>query len=149
MALFQDELARARCPLSLYADQPLVGWWDSLRLEQIVTNLLSNAIKYGGEKAIEIRVGLSEEGMARLVVRDHGIGIAKEHQAQIFDRFERLVSGRHYGGFGLGLWIVRQIIEAHGGRIGVFSEPGAGSSFTVDLPLGGSPAQEAGQPPVG
>jgi PAS domain S-box-containing protein len=70
----------------------------------------------------------------RLAVRDHGIGIAPEHQARIFDRFERFVSARNYGGFGLGLWIVGQIVEAHGGRIRVASAPGEGSTFTVELP---------------
>jgi signal transduction histidine kinase len=67
-------------------------------------------------------------------VGDHGIGIAPEHQARIFDRFERAVSVRHYGGLGLGLWIVRQIVEGHGGSITVASTPGEGSLFTVELP---------------
>jgi signal transduction histidine kinase len=100
----------------------------------VVTNLLANAIKYGEGKPIEVR--LSREGdEAVLVVIDHGIGIAPDQQARIFDRFERAVSSRAFGGFGLGLWIAREIIEAHGGSIGVTSEPGRGSTFVVRLPL--------------
>jgi signal transduction histidine kinase len=72
--------------------------------------------------------------VALLEVRDHGIGIPPENQARIFGRFERAVPERHYGGFGLGLWIARQLIDAHGGSIVVESAPGQGSRFTVRLP---------------
>jgi signal transduction histidine kinase len=73
--------------------------------------------------------------VARIAVSDHGIGIPSEEQARIFEKFERAVSERHYGGFGLGLWVVRQIVEAHGGSIHVASEAGQGSTFIVELPL--------------
>ena len=73
--------------------------------------------------------------IARLAVRDRGIGIAPADQARIFERFERAASARHYGGLGLGLWIARQVVDAHGGRIRVDSAPGAGSTFTVELPI--------------
>jgi signal transduction histidine kinase len=98
-----------------------------------VGNLLSNAAKYGAGRPVEVTVS-SDSETSRLTVRDHGIGIDLEHQARIFDRFERAVSVRHYGGLGLGLWIVRQIVEAHGGSISVESSPGKGSAFTVELP---------------
>jgi signal transduction histidine kinase len=112
-------------------------------LEQITSNLLSNAIKYGPGKPVDVNVH-AVEGTARLTVRDYGIGIAHEAVARIFDRFERAVSPRHYGGLGLGLYIARQIVEAHRGSILVRSEPGAGSTFTVVLPL--DPGTQAPNP---
>ena len=107
---------------------------DVARIEQVLTNLLSNAVKYGRGRPIEVTLR-GEGGTAGLSVRDHGIGIAEADQGRIFDRFERAVSGRHYAGLGLGLWIVRQIVEAHGGTIRVQSAPGEGSTFVVELPL--------------
>ena len=68
-------------------------------------------------------------------MRDHGIGIDAEDQRRIFERFERAVSARHYGGLGLGLYIARQIVEAHGGTIDVASQPEQGAEFRVRLPL--------------
>ena len=73
---------------------------------------------------------------AVLSVRDRGIGISEADQLRIFQRFERAVSRRNYGGFGLGLWIVRQIVEAQGGTVRVESSPGGGSTFTVELDTG-------------
>jgi signal transduction histidine kinase len=112
----------------------VVGLWDRVRLESVIGNLVSNAVKFGEGKPIRISVS-SDDSMARIVVSDHGIGIRADEQARIFEKFERAVSERHYGGFGLGLWIVRQIVEAHGGRIRVASEAGQGSTFVVELPL--------------
>jgi signal transduction histidine kinase len=83
---------------------------------------------------VEVEVMEAPDGRAVLVVRDQGIGIAKADQKRIFERFERAVPSHQYGGFGLGLWIVRQFVEAHGGRIYVDSEAGVGSTFTVVLP---------------
>jgi signal transduction histidine kinase len=114
--------------------EKVIGSWDKLRLEQIVSNLLSNATKFGGGRPIRIAVEASA-GWVRLTVRDEGIGIAPEDQARIFERFERAVPTRHYGGFGLGLWIVRQIVEALGGIVEVESGKGNGSLFAVKLPL--------------
>ncbi len=131
---FQQELDWGHHTVKLEVGAPLVGRWDRLRLDQVVSNLLSNAMKYGGDrKLIEVRVdgGLTN---ASITVRDHGLGISAEDQERIFERFERLISVRHFGGFGLGLWIVRQIVEAHGGGVRVESVLGEGSSFTVDVP---------------
>ncbi|WP_437300387.1 PAS domain-containing sensor histidine kinase [Sorangium sp. So ce426] len=130
---FREQLTRAGCELRVKAGQPVAGWWDRTRVDQILSNLLSNAIKYGAGKPIDLVV---EEGAdaARILVRDQGIGIAPEQQARIFGRFERAVSERHYGGFGLGLWIVKQILDAFGGTIRVESAPDRGSTFTVELP---------------
>ena len=129
----REESSPAGCQLVVDVDGPCVGQWDRLRVEQVVSNLLSNAIKYGAGRPIEIAVG-GDDALARFTIRDHGIGIPPEHQARIFDRFERAVSDRHYGGLGLGLWIVRQIVDALGGSISVESESGKGSLFTVNLP---------------
>jgi PAS domain S-box-containing protein len=144
VAGFAEELASSRIAISVTCPERIVGRWDRLRVQQVVSNLLANAIKYGGsERGITVSATTTAT-MARLSVQDYGMGIAPEHQARIFERFERLVSARHYGGFGLGLWIVRQIAEAHGGTIQVRSTPGAGSTFTVELPrLSGAAATEA------
>jgi signal transduction histidine kinase len=134
---FEREAAGARSALSLRANEPLVGTWDRLRLAQIVTNLVSNAIRYGAGKPIEIT--LTAEGVqARLDVRDHGIGIAPEDHERIFRRFERATQRRMTGGFGIGLWIVRESVRAMGGSIELGSVPGEGSRFTVRLPRDGS-----------
>ncbi|HEX5753157.1 MAG TPA: GAF domain-containing protein [Archangium sp.] len=130
---FEPELARTGSRLTLEAPAPVPGSWDRLRLEQVVTNLLSNAVKYGQGKPIGLSVE-AREGRARLAVSDAGIGIAPEHLERVFGRFERAVSERHYGGFGLGLWISRQIIETMGGHISVSSQLGVGSTFRVELP---------------
>jgi signal transduction histidine kinase len=114
--------------------QELVGVWDRVRLESVVRNLVSNAVKFGEDKPIRISVS-GDRSVARVAVTDQGIGISPEQQARIFEKFERAVSERHYGGFGLGLWVVRQIVEAHGGSIRVASEAGKGSTFVVELPL--------------
>jgi PAS domain S-box-containing protein len=113
---------------------PVVGQWDPLRIEQIVMNLLTNALKYGQGKPIAIRFGLQESD-ATLQVEDQGIGIAPEDQERIFQRFERVASMRNYPGLGLGLYITRELVRAHGGRIQVESELGHGTRFTVFLPL--------------
>jgi PAS domain S-box-containing protein len=133
VARMSEEADRAGCRISVVAERPCIGSWDRLRIDQVLTNLLTNALKYGGAKPIELELSI-RGSQVRLSVRDHGIGIAPEHQRRIFERFERAASTRHYGGFGLGLWIVRQIVQASGGAIAVESTPGEGSVFIVDLP---------------
>jgi predicted ATPase/signal transduction histidine kinase len=130
---FTPELTSAQCSIVIDAELPVFGWWDRSQIEQVLTNLLSNAIKFGPGKQIEISVGRERE-IARLVVRDHGIGIDPAAQSRLFQRFGRAVSERHYGGLGLGLYICRRIIEAHDGSIRVLSQPGEGATFTVELP---------------
>ncbi|AKI99519.1 Sensory box histidine kinase [Archangium gephyra] len=132
---FEPELARTGSRLTLEAPAPVPGSWDRLRLEQVVTNLISNAVKYGQGKPIGLTVE-ARDGRAHLAVSDAGIGIAPEHLERVFGRFERAVSERHYGGFGLGLWISRHIIESMGGHISVSSQLGVGSTFRVELPPG-------------
>jgi signal transduction histidine kinase len=129
------DVQRSGSELTVESDGPVIGRWDPLRIDQVATNLLSNAIKFGEGRPIRVRVS-AEGNRARLVVKDAGIGIAPEEQARIFERFERAVATPHFGGFGLGLWIVRQIVEAMAGEIRVESAPGEGSTFTVELPRG-------------
>jgi len=128
------ELSRSGSSLSTQAPSTLVGTWDRSRLEQIVTNLLSNATKFGLGKPIDLRID-SDGRTARLTVQDRGIGIPTEAQQRIFAPFERAVSARHYGGLGLGLYIVRSVVDGLGGSIGLQSEPGTGTTLTVTLPL--------------
>ncbi|RKG99387.1 GAF domain-containing protein [Corallococcus carmarthensis] len=130
---FEQEYARSGTPLELTLAPEVRGQWDRLRLDQVFTNLFSNALKYGRGNPVHVALELEGE-RARLRVRDGGIGIAKEHLPRLFHRFERAVSERNYGGFGLGLWIARQIVEAMGGHIEVESVLGEGSTFLVELP---------------
>lgn len=122
--------------LVMDAGEPVSGVWDPQRLRQVVSNLISNALKYspaGGE--IRVRV-LREGDAALLVVEDEGIGIDAAEAARLFQPFERGTAVRHsIGGVGLGLYITRQIVDAHGGTISLDSTPGAGSRFTVRLPV--------------
>ena len=129
-----DHLGRSGPAIVVDLDGQAVGLWDRVRLESVIGNLVSNAVKFGEGKPISIAVSC-DGSTARVVVTDNGIGIAREEQARIFGKFERAVSERHYGGFGLGLWVARQIVEAHGGSIRVASEAGKGSTFVVELPL--------------
>ncbi len=135
----EGAVARSKCTIDLQVNGEAIGRWDRLRIQQIVTNLLENALKFGQGAPVEISV-TTDDGVALLAVRDHGIGIATSDKNRIFERFERAVPERHYGGFGLGLWIVRQIVEAMGGSVHVDSELGEGSTFIVRLPKeNGSP----------
>jgi len=138
---FAPELERDHITVHLSATASVVGRWDRSRLEQVATNLLANAIKFGLGKPIELTVRATPAG-AELEVLDHGIGIESDRQALIFERFQRAVSSRHFAGLGLGLFITRQIVEAHGGCLRLDSAPGAGSKFCVELPL--APRGEVG-----
>ncbi len=131
---FEEESAQAGSTVSLEAARPVVGIWDQLRIEQVVTNLLANAIKYGEGRPIEVRVARDGRN-AEISVHDQGLGVGAEDIGRIFDRFERAVPSQRYAGLGLGLYIVRQIVERHGGVISVTSDPSSGSTFTVSLPL--------------
>jgi signal transduction histidine kinase len=137
-----EELSRADCETLLESEHPVEGCWDRLRLEQVLMNLLSNACKYGRKRPIRVRVEVAQ-GMARLSVRDEGYGIAPEDRERIFQRFQRADATRHIQGLGLGLWICRQIAEAHGGTLRVESELGKGSTFILELPQC-NPVGEAG-----
>ena len=119
------------------AEGTVVGRWDRVRLEQVVTNLLSNAVRYspeGGEIVIEVR---AEGGMALLRVIDSGIGIPEAQREMLFTPFFRGSNAQRHvaGGLGLGLHIAREIVRRHGGTIAVDAREGGGTVFTVGLPV--------------
>jgi len=128
-----EEAARAGSTIQVSARPGVVGTWDRVRLDQVITNLLANAIKYGRGRPIYVEVEARGE-RAVLWVRDQGIGIAPEDQARIFEKFGRAVSENHFSGFGIGLWVVREVVEASGGVVHLESRPEAGSTFTIWLP---------------
>ncbi len=131
---FELQLKSEGCEVRFEAGPAVRGNWDRFRIEQVVTNLLTNAIKYAAAKPLELSVN-SDGKRARIRVRDRGMGIAAENLDRIFGRFERAVSANAISGLGLGLYISRQIVEAHSGTIHAESEPGKGSTFTVELPV--------------
>ncbi len=144
---FREQATQEGCELTLQLDAPVQGEWDPLRMEQVVTNLLSNALKYAAGTPVSVAV--REEGQnAVLTVSDRGPGIPRSEWPRIFERFERAASMRHYGGLGLGLYVSRQIVEAHGGTISVEAVEPHGARFIVTLPrasrMGAGPAPEAG-----
>lgn len=133
-AAHRDTAERRGSQLQVDARGPIVAAFSREELEKLVAHLLSNAIKYGGGAQIDIRAAV-DDGKARLIVTDHGIGLPPEDRARIFDPFERAAPSTNYGGLGLGLYISREIVEALGGTIEVESSPGGGAEFTVTLPL--------------
>jgi signal transduction histidine kinase len=140
---YQAEISRAGYPVALHIEPAVFGLWDPRRLEQVVLNLLSNAIKFGAGQPVEVTVE-GKDGMARLSVTDHGVGVEPELQTRIFDRFVRGVSAQHFGGLGLGLYVSREIVTAHGGSLAVKSQRGQGSTFTMTLPCAGPPSLRSG-----
>lgn len=110
------------------------GAFDVAALERIGANLVENALRFGAGEPIEIVVERTATG-ARIAVRDHGIGVPHAERARIFERFGRAVPSRNFGGFGLGLWLARRLVEAHGGTIEVEETPGGGATFVVVLPI--------------
>lgn len=113
--------------------QEVVGRWDRLRLEQVITNLMTNSIRYGEGKKIKIAVE-SDPHLVRFSITDQGIGIEARNADKIFHRFERAISSNEVSGLGLGLFISQQIILAHQGEIWVESIPGNGSTFIFEVP---------------
>ncbi|HVG59907.1 MAG TPA: ATP-binding protein [Hyalangium sp.] len=135
----EQEAARMGCRLVLDRLPSTPGRWDRVRMTQVVRHLLANAMKFGPGKPVEVMLECQPD-TAELLVRDHGIGIAPERMEGLFQRFERAVSARNYGGLGLGLYRVRRIVEAHGGVVTVDSVPGQGATFRVHLPRTGAAA---------
>ncbi len=140
---FSESAAAADCAITLRAESPVIGTWDKVRMEQVITNLLSNAAKYGAHSPVEVSVW-SEPRCAVMEVVDEGPGIPPDHLSRIFERFERAHSVRQFGGLGLGLYLARQIAEAHGGSISARNWAGRGACLTVRVPT--SPPVAAGRP---
>jgi signal transduction histidine kinase len=118
-------------------DKPVIVRADRVKLSRILANLISNAIKYTERGQVHCKVVCLEDGGAGIAVSDSGVGIPREHFDHIFDEFFQLKQntlGDRSKGSGLGLAICRRLVEAMGGRITVQSEPGKGSTFTVELP---------------
>jgi signal transduction histidine kinase len=145
VAASEEEARRLGTLLSVQLESPLPGNFDPERMGQVVHHLLSNALKFGQGRPVELSLRSQGNGVVLTVV-DHGIGIPPDDRARIFERFERAVSVRQYGGLGLGLWVARQVVEAHQGAIRVEDTPGGGATFHIHLPLDsrvGSPGTTA------
>jgi signal transduction histidine kinase len=142
--LFYGQSDRHRLHVELPAE-PLTVRGDRDRLAQVIGNLLSNAIKYSPDGGVVELVGEGDNGKVRVEVHDQGVGIPDDQQSQIFTRFFRgdaAASG--IGGTGLGLAVSREIVEAHGGRIGFTSAEQKGSTFWLELPAAAEHGKETG-----
>ena len=130
---FREQALVASSDVQVCVEGDAKGIWDAHHLEQVVSNLLSNALKYGAGLPIELAVrGLGES--VQLSVHDRGIGVATYDAERIFGRFERAAPVQNYGGLGLGLYIARHIVQAHGGTIRVLNPTDDGATFLVELP---------------
>jgi PAS domain S-box-containing protein len=120
--------------ISLDLTTGIQGTWDRTRIDQAVTNIMSNAIKYGRQRPITVNASIDgREAVVR--IKDQGVGMSHEVLERIFDRFERGAHGSRKDGLGLGLWITKKIVDAHGGSIVAESEPEKGTVFIMRLPL--------------
>lgn len=127
-----EEAKRKGSQISLGLGPAVIGAWDKMRIDQVLTNLLLNAVKYGNGSHIEVTL-TSQPAHVQIEVKDQGIGISAEDQERVFDRFERAAS-HNYGGLGLGLFITKRFVERHGGKIWLQSGLKKGSTFFVELP---------------
>jgi signal transduction histidine kinase len=132
LSLWQPQ-ARSRVRVTCQGD--VRGEWDARALTEVVTNLVGNGLKFGEDRPVDVTASSRSRGrMVRLEVKDQGIGIAPQDHRIIFERWQRAVPARSFGGMGLGLWIVRRLVAAHGGTVKVTSALGHGATFTVVLP---------------
>jgi signal transduction histidine kinase len=141
-----DVVAQGRisgASFTLELEEGLGGSWDRRLLARVLFHLFKNAVTFGGHRPITVAVHAEPGHAVRITVRDHGAGIAAEDLERIFDCFERAAPVEHFGGLGIGLYLARTIVRAHGGSIGVESEPGRGTTFTVELPLAATEVREA------
>jgi len=139
------QAAAAGANVVLVPHDPVEGFWDEFRIEQVVVNLLTNALRYGGGGAVEVSVQM-EGCNARISVRDHGKGIAPDFLERIFEPYERGAKSGEPKGLGLGLYISRQLALSHGGQLTVESTPGEGATFSLILPCTETAVQSAATP---
>ena len=133
MERFREIIDSSNCQVTVSGLEDIVVVWDKTRIEQVIINLLTNAIKYApGE--IKINFDFSG-GDVKFTIQDHGDGIPEEKLKSIFDRFERVGNNDSVSGLGLGLFIVKQIVDGHHGEVTVQSVPKEGTMFTVSLPI--------------
>jgi signal transduction histidine kinase len=130
---FAPELERGRIAVSADLEPGLAGQWDAERLDQVVTNLISNVTKYAPGAPLRVRT-TAVDGAALLEVRDSGPGISPALRGRLFEPYQRASNHEGMGGLGLGLYIVKEIVAAHGGEVGVESGEGQGTAFVVSLP---------------
>lgn len=133
----QERAARTGSVLSLETSAPVAGRYDRAQLRQLLGHLLDNAIKFGAGKPVLVNVAKDgDRALVRIV--DHGPGIAPEDRVRVLERFERAAPTEHFGGFGLGLWLARQIAVAHAGSIALSPTDGGGTTVTLTLPADAS-----------
>lgn len=131
---FSEKARKENVEIQLKTHNNLKGYFDKVKIEQVITNLISNALKYGEQKPI--LVALSKAGsIGRISVKDSGVGVPRDVQQKIFNLFERGISIGNNSGLGIGLFVSNQIVKAHRGKILLASRPGKGSVFTIELPL--------------
>lgn len=132
---YKDAIRLAGNHVSFVHDGDIIGYWDQARIDQLFSNLISNAVKYAEGKPIKIELRKMEPETISFSIQDEGPGIPYHKQPAIFERFERAVDSRKISGLGLGLYVSKQIVDAHRGEISLESRPGKGATFLVTLPV--------------
>lgn len=129
---FTPQAAAAGSSFNIDVVEDVYGSWDDFRVEQIIINLITNALRYGDGKPVDVVLTVIDDAV-EIYVQDQGNGIAVSEQQRIFEKFERLGNNKVREGLGMGLYIARQLAEAHGGSLSVSSNLGEGSRFTLRL----------------
>ena len=130
----QPVIQASGCGIALHTEADVAGHWDPFRIEQALNNLINNACRYAPSCMITVEVRQDAPNTVTLIIADNGPGVAAHDQDRIFSRFERAISANERSGLGLGLYVVRQIADTHGGRVTLTSEPGKGCTFCMTLP---------------
>lgn len=131
---YREHMKSFHCELTCSIEDGLTILGDRMRIEQVIINLLTNAAKYGEQKPVTVTLKKMSNSVV-LEIKDQGMGIPQDKLSKVFDRFERAVQASNISGLGLGLYISREIVEAHLGNISVVSEVNRGSTFRVEIPI--------------